>query len=56
MSMLVIFALGYLSGGVTALLVLGLTVAARRGDRDAAAYVAPQAPREETIAAWRHKG
>src|SRR5689334_21249309 len=30
---LIIFTLGYLLGGVSALFILGLTVAARRGDR-----------------------
>ena len=33
MSYLIVFTLGYLLGGMTALLVLGLTLAARRGDR-----------------------
>lgn len=33
MSFLVIFTLGYLIGGVSALLILGLTVAARRSER-----------------------
>jgi hypothetical protein len=33
MSYFIIFTLGYLLGGMTALIVLGLTLAARRGDR-----------------------
>jgi hypothetical protein len=32
MSFVVIFTLGYFIGGASALLILGLTVAARRGD------------------------
>jgi len=31
-SFLIIFTLGYLLGGVSALIILGLTVAARQGD------------------------
>jgi hypothetical protein len=33
MAFVVIFSLGYFIGGATALLLLGLTIAARRGDR-----------------------
>jgi hypothetical protein len=50
--MLIIFTLGYLLGGVTALLLLGLTVAARRGDRHSTPS-APFVPVEETGASWR---
>jgi hypothetical protein len=52
---LIIFTLGYLIGGVSALLLLGLTIAARRGDRDSTPS-APVMPAEETIAAWHRKG
>jgi hypothetical protein len=55
MSMLIIFTLGYVLGGVTALLVLGLAVAARRGDHGSATS-SPHVPAEETVAAWRQKG
>jgi hypothetical protein len=55
MSMLIIFTLGYLLGGITALLVLGLAVAARRGDRGSAIYT-PRMSAEETVAAWRGEG
>ena len=51
---LIIFALGYLLGGMTALIVLGLTVAARRGDRGSPTS-APRVPVEEAVAAWRHE-
>jgi hypothetical protein len=51
MSILITFTFGYVLGGVTALLVLGLAVAARRGDRGAA----PRVPDEERVAAWQHK-
>ena len=54
MAFLITLTLGYLLGGVSALCILGLTVAARRGDRgDATA--GPQVPAEETIAAWRNE-
>ena len=33
MPFLIIFAIGYMIGGVSALLILGLTVAARQGER-----------------------
>ncbi len=51
MSLLITFALAYVLGGFTALLILGLAVAARRGDRGAA----PRVPDEERVAAWQHK-
>jgi len=53
--MLIIFILGYLMGGVTALFILGLTVAARRGDRGDTASTL-RMPAEETVAAWQRKG
>ena len=37
MSFVVIFTLGYFVGGVSALCILGLTVAARRGDQSGGA-------------------
>jgi hypothetical protein len=50
MSLLITFAFAYVLGGFTALLILGLAVAARRGDRGSA----PRVPEEESIAAWQH--
>ena len=52
MPFLITFTLGYVLGGITALLIIGLAVAARRGDRGAA----PRVPDEEAVAAWQHKG
>ena len=52
MAIFITFTLGYVLGGITSLLILGLAVAARRGDRGAA----PRASDEETVAAWQHKG
>jgi hypothetical protein len=54
MSAFIIFTLGYLLGGITALLVLGLTTAARRADRNHP-LSAPAIPAEETVAAWRQE-
>ena len=53
MLMLIIFTLGYLLGGFTALILLGLTVAARHGDRGSTPS-APRMPAKETVAA-RHR-
>jgi hypothetical protein len=51
---LIVFTLGYLLGGVTALLILGLTVAARRGDSGQAEP--PQVQRgEEITPIWRER-
>jgi hypothetical protein len=47
----VVFTLGYFLGGATALVVLGLTVAARNGERDRAAG----APRREDAGAIQRK-
>ena len=53
MSHLILFALGYLLGGVTALVIMGLTVAARRGDSGQAE---PRGvPHGEESAAWRER-
>jgi hypothetical protein len=52
MSAFILFTLGYVLGGITALLVLGLTTAARHGDRSQMAST-PRVPAEETVAAWR---
>ncbi|HEU5099161.1 MAG TPA: hypothetical protein VFU22_09085 [Roseiflexaceae bacterium] len=46
MAFLIIFTMGYFLGGVSALIILGLTVAARRGD----ATSGPHLPAEENIA------
>ena len=54
MAYLIVFALGYLLGGVTALVILGLTVAARRGDSGRAEPLGvPHG--EESAAAWRER-
>jgi hypothetical protein len=55
MSMLFIFTIGYLLGGITALMVIALAVAARRGDRGDTTSVL-RIPVEETVAAWRKDG
>ena len=52
---LIIFTLGYLLGGVSALVILGLTIAARRSEHDYATASLP-VPAEETVAALRKKG
>jgi hypothetical protein len=39
MAFLITFTLGYLLGGVSALFILGLTVAARRGDTTTGAHI-----------------
>jgi hypothetical protein len=48
----IIFTLGYLLGGFTALFLLGLTVAARRGSTPSA----PLMRAEETVAAQQREG
>jgi hypothetical protein len=53
MPFIIIFTLGYLLGGVSALTILGLTIAARRGDHDAP--TGPHVPADETVAAWRNE-
>jgi hypothetical protein len=55
MSFMLIFMFGYLFGGVSALTIIGLAVAARRGDRGDMPS-APRVPAEETVAAWRSEG
>jgi hypothetical protein len=55
MSILIIFTLGYGLGGITALLVFGLAIAARRGDRGYAT-TEPLVLAEETVAAWSSEG
>jgi hypothetical protein len=53
-SYLIVFTLGYLLGGFTALIVLGLTVAARRGDRGNAAPKSV-ARAEESAPVWTER-
>lgn len=54
MSHLIVFTLGYLIGGVTALVIMGLTVAARRGDSGQAEP--PRMQRgEEITSIWRER-
>ena len=50
MSYVIIFTLGYLLGGMTALIVFSLAVAARRGDNG---HTTPGVPAEESVATWR---
>jgi hypothetical protein len=52
MAVIIIFTIGYLFGGVSALVIVALAVAARRGDRGPA----PRVPMEEAVAAWRKDG
>jgi hypothetical protein len=52
---LIIFTVGYALGGITALFIVGLAVAARRGDSRSATFGAPAVPPDETVAAWQHK-
>jgi len=49
-SYIIIFTLGYLLGGMTALIVFSLAVAARRGDNS---HISAGVPAEESVAAWR---
>jgi hypothetical protein len=51
MTLLIIFALSYTLGGLSALLIIGLAIAARRGDRGDA-ISGPHMPAEEAVAAW----
>lgn len=53
---LIIFSSGYALGGISALFIVGLAVAARRGDSDTTTFGAPKVPPEETVAALQHKG
>jgi hypothetical protein len=48
----IIFTAGYFLGGVTALVIMGLAVAARRGDHGQA-EPAPIQRGDESAAAWR---
>ena len=54
MSQLIIFTLGYLIGGVTALVIMGLAVAARRGDSGQATRTRIQRG-DESTPAWRER-
>jgi hypothetical protein len=51
---MIIFTLGYFLGGVTALVVLGLAVAARRGDNGQAEQARVQRS-DESTPAWRER-
>jgi hypothetical protein len=55
MAFMIIFMFGYLFGGVSALTIIGLAVAARRGDRGDTTS-APRVPANEIVAAWRKDG
>ena len=49
---MIVFTLGYFLGGVTALLVMGLAVAARRGDSGQSERMPVQVG-DESTPAWR---
>jgi hypothetical protein len=53
MSTVMVFTAGYFLGGVTALLILGLSVAARNGDRLRGPH-AHRAPKQEEAARGYH--
>jgi hypothetical protein len=55
MSFFITLTLGYFLGGISALIILGLVVAARRGD-SSYSTTGPHMPIEETVAAWRNEG
>ena len=50
---LILFTIGYALGGITALFIFGLAVAARRSDSNSTTFGAPNVPPEETVGAWR---
>ena len=52
MAFLIIFTMGFLFGGVSALTIIGLTVMAREGDRGHAPSIS-LVPANERSAAWR---
>jgi hypothetical protein len=54
LSQMIVFTLGYFLGGVTALVVLGLTVAARRGDQGRAERAQVRRG-DESTPAWRKR-
>ena len=54
MSYLIVFTLGYLMGGVTALVLMALAVAARRGDSGQSER-APVQRGDESTPAWRER-
>lgn len=49
MAFIIIFTMGYLFGGVSALTIVGLAVMARDGDRGHT----PRVPASERVATWR---
>jgi len=51
---MIVFTLGYLLGGVTALVIVGLTVAARRGERAQAEPALVQRG-DESATAWHER-
>jgi hypothetical protein len=53
-SLLIVFTLGYFVGGLTALVVMGLAVAARRGDSGQAEH-APVQRADESTPAWHER-
>jgi hypothetical protein len=55
MAFLIIFTLGYGLGGMSALVIIGLAIAARRGDRSDAT-TGSHVPADEMVAAWRNEG
>jgi hypothetical protein len=55
MSFVIIFTLGYVIGGVSALLIVGLTLAARAGDRREAPPVRTADAQPEPNAIWQER-
>jgi hypothetical protein len=55
MSFVIIFTLGYVIGGVSALLIVGLTLAARAGDRREALPIITVDAHPEPNAIWRER-
>jgi hypothetical protein len=54
LSHLIVFTLGYFLGGMTALVIMGLAVAARRGDRGQSERP-PVQRGDESTPAWRER-
>lgn len=55
MTMMIVFTAGYFLGGVTALLILGLSIAARRGDRLHSPRAHGVAKHEETVRGYNDR-
>lgn len=55
MAIVITFTLGYFLGGISALVLLGLTVAARRGDHAPVARSHTSIPHEDAGPIWRER-